>query len=293
MAKKIKDLNPFGCIDFSYHYELFKGLVMNALKIEGIQNHSIEDFVKSKLIENNKIGYSHLPAPEGAWAVTENIYTDLDIYGLPKELRFIYANGKGITHKAYYEPSTNGSYLIHGIPAHISLSTIIHQITDQLALCDSVIKQNLAASRAPLVITVKEKEDLLSIEQAIYQENNGIPVIKVSPNLADSIKGVNFSTPYIVDKIYDYRTKKRDELLNILGTMSANVNKKERVQVGEVNATVGQCVDYIYMLIDHFNEQCKSYGLPFKMKLNNSLEELYTGEDNNKEGNNVQQGNNT
>lgn len=293
MTKKIKDLNPFGCLDLGYHYEFFKGLVMNALKIEGIQNHSIEDFVKSKLIENNKIGYSHLPAPEGVWAVTENIYTDLDIYGLPKELRFIYANGKGITHKAYYEPSTNGAYLIHGIPAHISLSTIIHQITDQLALCDSVIQQNLAASRAPLVITVKEKEDLLSIEQAIYQENNGIPVIKVSPTLADSIKGVNFSTPYIVDKIYDYRTKKRDELLNILGTMSANVNKKERVQVGEVNATVGQCVDYIYMMIDHFNEQCESYGLPFKMKLNNSLEELYTNDSANIEENNVQQGNDT
>ena len=49
MTKKIKDLNPFGCLDLGYHYEFFKGLVMNALKIEGIQNHSIEDFVKSKL----------------------------------------------------------------------------------------------------------------------------------------------------------------------------------------------------------------------------------------------------
>ena len=69
----------------------------------------------------------------------------------------------------------------------------------------------------------------------------------------------------------------RDKLLNKLGIMSANINKRERVQVGEVNATVGQCSDYIYMLVDCFNKQMDTYGLPFKMELNGSLEELYTG----------------
>ena len=57
--------------------------------------------------------------------------------------------------------------------------------------------------------------------------------------------------------------------------MSANIDKKERVQVGEVNATTGQCVDYIYMIIDTFNKYCNYYNLPFKMSLNGSLEELY------------------
>ena len=57
--------------------------------------------------------------------------------------------------------------------------------------------------------------------------------------------------------------------------MSANINKRERVQVGEVNATVGQCEDYIYLMIDTFNKQMDTYGLPFKMRLNGSLESLY------------------
>ena len=37
--------------------------------------------------------------------------------------------------------------------------------------------------------------------------------------------------------------------------------------------------DYIYMLIDHFNKQCETYGLPFEMEFNGSLEELYEGDD--------------
>jgi hypothetical protein len=88
--------------------------------------------------------------------------------------------------------------------------------------------------------------------------------------------------------VEQYRTIIRDRLLNKLGIMSANINKRERVQVGEVNATVGQCVDYIYLWIDTFNAQMKDYGLPYRMELNGALEELYTeGEQNNDfEGNN-------
>ena len=57
--------------------------------------------------------------------------------------------------------------------------------------------------------------------------------------------------------------------------MTANINKKERVQSAEVNATIGQATDYIYMLIDTFNKQMDAYALPFKMELNGALEEIY------------------
>ena len=83
----------------------------------------------------------------------------------------------------------------------------------------------------------------------------------------------------MVDKFATYRDQERDRLLNKLGIMSANINKRERVQVGEVNATVGQCMDYIYLLIDTFNKQMETYGLPFEMVLNESLEELYGNEE--------------
>ena len=53
------------------------------------------------------------------------------------------------------------------------------------------------------------------------------------------------------------------------------------MQSAEVNASLGQASDYIYLLIDNFNKQCEAYGLPFKMIFNGSMEEIYLndGED--------------
>ena len=93
----------------------------------------------------------------------------------------------------------------------------------------------------------------------------------------------DFNTEFIVNDLVQYQTHERDLLLNKLGIMSANTDKRERVQVGEVNATVGQCVDYIYLMIDTFNRQCEDYGIDVKMSLNGALEDLYTNEGNNDE----------
>ena len=101
----------------------------------------------------------------------------------------------------------------------------------------------------------------------------------VSENLGDALKSVDTSVNYVADRILTIRDAERDRLLNKLGIMSANINKRERVQVGEVNATVGQCEDYIYLMIDTFNKQMETYGLPFEMRLNGSLEALYDDSD--------------
>ena len=57
--------------------------------------------------------------------------------------------------------------------------------------------------------------------------------------------------------------------------MTNSIEKRERVQSAEVNATIGQATDYIYLLIDTFTKQCETYGLDFEMVLNGSLEEIY------------------
>ena len=90
--------------------------------------------------------------------------------------------------------------------------------------------------------------------------------------------GIEMKTNYIADKLLQFKNDVRDRLLNKIGILTANVDKKERVQVGEVNATLNQCTDYIYLLIDTFNKQCETYEIPYKMIINSSIEELYVDE---------------
>ena len=86
----------------------------------------------------------------------------------------------------------------------------------------------------------------------------------VSEELGEGLKAISVNTTYLVDKFEQARDAERDTLLNKLGILTSNVNKRERVQSAEVNATLGQATDYIYLLIDTFNKQCETYALPSK-----------------------------
>lgn len=271
--KKFRDLaraNPFDACAYSL-YEEYKALLMNAVKIPLLPAH-IERFVKSCMIENNQVGFDRITR---RWAIAFG--EGVNEYWLPTTITFFFPNNRNSYQRpAFYEPATNGAYLIHALPTGTSFSEIIKATTDEMRECDLSIRQNLKATRTPFVAVVKDEDTRLSLLSAIEQKEDGKPAVVVSPDIAEGLKGVVFDTPYIVDKVEQYRTIIRDRLLNKLGIMSANINKRERVQVGEVNATVGQCVDYIYLWIDNFNAQMEDYGLPYRMELNGALEELYT-----------------
>lgn len=279
-VKKIRDLNPFvnpfkkqlinGSEDLYIEY---KNLLMNAVKIEGL-DYQMETFVKNNLIECGAVGYDKLT---NEWA---NVYGEgLNKWGNPTTLTFVFKNGKSYTRPAYYEKNDEGAYKINAMPDTYALGIMIRKTTNFIENCDIAINQNINATKTPYIIVSKNKDLQLSIEQAIQEKENGKPVIVVSEEVGDSLKSIEIKVDYIADKILTIRDIERDKLLNKLGIMSANINKRERVQVGEVNATVGQCEDYIYLLIDTFNKQMETYGLDFKMKLNGSLEELYIGEE--------------
>lgn len=271
--KKFRDLarvNPFDACGCSL-YEEYKALLMNAVKISLLPAH-IARFVKSCMIENNQVGFDCITR---RWAIAFG--EGVNEYWLPTAITFYFPNNKkSYLRPAFYEPAKNGAYLIHALPTGTSFYEIISAATNEMRECDISIRQNLKATRTPFVAVVKDEDTMLSLLSAIEQKEEGKPAVVTSTDITEGLKGIAFDTPYIVDKVEQYRTIIRDRLLNKLGIMSANINKRERVQVGEVNATVGQCVDYIYLWIDTFNAQMEQYGLPHRMSLNGALEDLYT-----------------
>lgn len=276
---KIKDLNPLFAMSSGsseLRFQEYKNLLMNAVQIiDKVSGNPIEfqidRFIKDALIEENQIGYDMLTHN---WALVYGV--GVNELGDPLELNFVFRNGKTFHRNASYEINPVGAYLIRALPTSFSLAQLIKETTDFMANCDNAIQQNIDAVRTPYIVVSKDKNIQLSIEHALQQKQLGQACIVVSDDLGDSLKGINVAVPYIADKLDEISFKHQDRLLNKLGIMSANIDKKERVQVGEVNATVGQCTDYIYLLIDTFNKQMDTYGLPFEMKLNGSLEELYS-----------------
>lgn len=276
---KLRDLNPPRQFVLESDYNELLALAMNAFKIE-CTDPNIEfsfqaaDFIKQQLITANAVGYDRIL---NQWAICYGY--GINNYWQPTELTFILpGNRQSYTRKASYTPDRLGAYLIRGLPANISLSSIVAKTADFMQECESVIYQNLEACRTPFIAVVDNEDMRLSVLQAVQERQAGQPAIVVGTALKDTLQGVQTYTDYIADRVDELRTSRLDRLLNKLGTMTANTDKRERVQTGEVNATVAQCEDYPYMLIDNVQRQFDMYDLPFKISLNTALEELYSAD---------------
>ncbi|MBO4726404.1 MAG: hypothetical protein J5598_02260 [Clostridia bacterium] len=276
--RKIKDLNPVSTCKANGVYSRFDeyfNLLMNAVKVVSAQgeeaiNYETETFLKRGLFENGAMGYDKLTKQ---WYYVYG--QGLNKFGNPTSLIFVTANGKTFERKAYYENEEDGAYKVDALPINMSMSQLIKATTDFMTNCEVAMKQNLEACKTPYIVVCKDEKLRLSFETALQQKVLGQACIVVSEDLGDGLKAVDIGVTYLVDKFAEARDTERDTLLNKLGILTANTDKKERVQSAEVNASLGQASDYIYMLIDNFNKQCDSYGLPFKMTFNGSMEEIY------------------
>lgn len=279
MAKrKIKDLNPISICRANGVYSRFEeyfNLLMNAVKVVSAQgeasiNYEEETFLKRGLFENGSMGYDKITKK---WYYVYGLGLNDD--GDPTELCFVTANGKTFTRPAYYDNKDDGAYKVDALPINMSMSQMIKATTDFMINCEMAMKQNLEACKTPYIVVCKNENLRLSFETAIQQKQTGQAVIVVNEDLGDGLKAIDIGVTYLVDRFAEARDTERDTLLTKLGILTANIDKKERVQSAEVNATLGQASDYIYMLIDNFNKQCDSYGLPYKMIFNGSMEEIY------------------
>ena len=282
-ARKVRDLNPerrnrpYGTFS---RYSEYLNLLLNAVKI--IDKGSgetlpfvVETFVKRALFENGAAGYDKITKQ---WYF---VYGEgLDDYGKPTQLVLVTANGKAFTRKAYYDKDEDGAYEVLGLPIpNLTIGAIIQETTDFMQNCDVAMRQNLEACKTPYIVVCRDENLRLSFDTALQQKQLGQAAIVVSEELGDGLKAISVNTPYLVDKFEQARDAERDTLLNKLGILTSNVNKRERVQSAEVNATLGQATDYIYLLIDTFNKQCESYAIPCEMQFNGSMEEIYLNGD--------------
>ena len=283
-TKKVRDLNPQGRkrpYGVFSRYSEFLNLLLNAVKIvdkaSGETLAFVEEaFAKRALFENGSVGYDKL---------TKRFYyvygEGQDEYGKSTILNLVSANGRVITRKASYDENPDGAYMIVSLPiADITLGAIIAETTDFMENCDVAARQNLEACKTPYIVVCKDENLRLSFETALQQKQLGQAVMVVSEELGEGLKAISVNTPYLVDKFTQARDTERDTLLTKLGILTANTDKKERVQSAEVNANLGQASDYIYLLIDTFNKQAETFDLPFEMKFNGSMEEIYLNNEN-------------
>lgn len=261
-------------------YNSFIDLISNALDIENLPENVPKDWVIQSLLKSGRIGVYKLTNEE-LWlpATTDGV---LDEMGNPKGYLLSTANGKIFNVKA------NSSILkavIRLRPSARPLSSWLYMQAENLAYIQMSKKANLIATQTSQVYECGDKYTVIEMKSVFEKRALGMPAIfERKTGIADSVKNIGSTTPYLADKLNEIYKQDKNEVLNRLGILTSNSDKKERVQVGEITAQVGEIIDSIYTFIDTFNRDAIRYGIPQRMKLNSVVEDYYGSDLENNQG---------
>ena len=141
--------------------------------------------------------------------------------------------------------------------------------------------QNLFASRSPDILGVTDKSVILSIMQAMQQKYMGMPAIYLDNGGLDgeNVKQIKLSAEFNIDKYIALTQQIVSETLAHYGILSATSDKKERVQVGELEATGDFAYDAIYSIIDYVNRDAEKQNCPIRLEFNGALDDFTANRD--------------
>lgn len=271
-------------------YENIMNLLVNSVKIENLENEIPEDIVKRWLFELGRVAVFDMGNNKRLFAMCDG--AGVDEYG-----RFTYWNIRTQNGKTWQVGRNNENLkgILYIQPNKKGVFEYLWQRCQELAYVRMCMQNNLVATENQLVYECPDVDTVNQMKTAYKKREIGMPVIfagSTDKSFSDGVSVLGKDVPFVADKLLAIYTNIRNEILEHFGILAGNTDKKERVQVGEIQSQVGYVIDNIYMFIETFNYYCKVNNLEYEMKLNSTVEMLYGDylNENNKTGD-VENGN--
>lgn len=262
-------------------YENIMNLLINSVKIENIEKDVPEDIVKRWLFELGRVAVFEM-GNKMLWAKCSG--AGVDEYGQPTMFTIITANGKTWT---IGRNSENLKGVLYIKPNRSGVFEYLWQRCQELAYVRMCMQNNLVSTENQLVYGCPDVDTVTKMKTAFAKREIGMPVIfteNTNKSFSDGVDVLGKDVPFVADKLLAMYTNIRNEVLEHFGILAGNTDKKERVQVGEIQSQLGYVIDNIYMFIETFNKHCKQNNLPYRMDLNSTVESLYANYKNEKTG---------
>lgn len=270
MTRKEKQLLIEYNAEIEYIASELLSLINNAVVINGMPDHIPQEVVKRWLILHGQVAAFSPTGDDADMHVWKADPAGIDFYGLPTSYALIgdagasyLAEGRDLDRLTRIRANTEA----------LPLFPKLHRYARRLVEAQKSIDLNLEATRNAGII-VANKENAEAVRRAYEKTKSGIPVVieldgKVA--LAENVRYTGTTVPYMVDRLRQYFTELRDEILVEAGILTANRDKRERVQSAEVSAGAYECFDYLGRLVDQFNRDAAPLG--WTMEYNTTLNE--------------------
>lgn len=143
------------------------------------------------------------------------------------------------------------------------------QSAERIEKLETSANINIEVARNTAIIPVPDDKSVASIERVYKSTKDGAVAVAVTDRVAEMLQNqVTNPTQFVADKILTLARAEWEDIIKRCGVVTANNFKRERVQTAEVNAGAGECIDYIYIMVDTFNRDCERAGLPARMHFN-------------------------
>lgn len=248
----------------------FLNLLGNAIIVKNLPDDIPERWVKKLIFDNGEFAYYNDMCLEIAGNSGYFIYDEPTRFELraPNREKTFFVNREDMAW-------IGSNYLRKPITDFLDM-----QVNKIVELEISML-QNLLSSRNPDILGVTDKSVILSIMQAMQQKYIGLPAIYLDADGIDgeTVKQIKLSAEFNVDKYIALTQQIVTETLAHYGILSATSDKKERVQVGELEATGDFAYDAIYSIIDYVNRDAEKQNCPIRLDFNGALDDFTANRD--------------
>ena len=257
MTKRIQRVSDN---NFMLLYNKYKLLALNLFEWNGLPDEIKPQFIEKALYS---YGACCLTEEHGGFIVlgcTES--GELNIMSEP--ISYL-ANGYGYTKKV----NVKNTPICLNNDLRLSTHIYVEEYARKMNEVEKSINANIKQQKFPWLITTTKNNEF-SMKTLYNKIETGDPIIYGSRDIdADSIKAFATNTPYVVDKLSQYKFELEREILTFFG-LNNNFEKKERLLVDEINSNnefINSNVDIMLKCREDFCcEVNEKYGLNISVK---------------------------
>lgn len=171
----------------------------------------------------------------------------VNIYGLPTKLtcysydynsqRSLYTGLEGVSENRRQYLEDKEAILVMNDWNRIPTVNTIHLFAYRLYECERTNDVNIKAQKTPIILSGDQKQRLM-LENIWNKYDGNEPCMIIDKNQLDEnmVKSINTSSPFIADKIMEYKQDIWNEALTFLGINNIMTEKKERLIADEASS---------------------------------------------------------
>lgn len=236
-------------------------LAISVFKWNNLPKSCDERFIELMLCVNGSICFFRDDVSGDLLSLKCSFGGGFDVYRNPT-LRFVYADN-GYTNKC----TIDDSVICYNDLLRTNLIGFIENYAYKLYEVDRIIMTNLKAQKTPVLVKCSENERLTLLN--LYKEYDGNqPFIFADKDFnMGSIDCLKTDAPFVVDKLFKYKTDLYNEALTFLGIQNIQIQKKERLVRDEVQQMNAGSIASRFSRLKSRNDACEKINEMFNTNI--------------------------